>query len=67
MNLRHMEVFRVVYHARSMSGAARTLAISQPSVSRMVRSLEDRLGYKLFRLSKGRLVPTREADRLAGC
>ncbi len=64
MNLRHMEVFRAVYHARSISGAARSLAISQPSVSRMVRSLEDRLGYPLFSLRKGRIVPTREADRL---
>lgn len=64
MNLRHMEVFRAVYHARSVSGAARALAISQPSVSRMVRSLEDRLGYQLFALRKGRIAPTREADRL---
>lgn len=64
MNLRHMEVFRAVYHAHSISGAARSLAISQPSVSRMVRSLEDRLGYPLFSLRKGRIVPTREADRL---
>src|SRR3546814_1160789 len=64
MNLRHMEIFRAIYHAKSVSGAARILGISQPSVSRMLHYLEYRLGYKLFRLRKGRIVPTHEAEQM---
>jgi len=33
MNLRHIEIFHAVYVNGSVSGAARTLNISQPSVS----------------------------------
>jgi DNA-binding transcriptional LysR family regulator len=64
INLRHMEVFRAVYSSRSVSLGAEILGISQPSVSRMIRHIEDRLGYQLFRLHRGRIVPTPEADRL---
>lgn len=64
INLRHMEVFRAVYTARSVSLGADMLAISQPSVSRMIRHIEDRLGYQLFRLNRGRISPTPEADQL---
>lgn len=64
MNLRHMEVFRAIYQVKSVSGAARMLGVSQPSVSRMFHYFEYRLGYKLFRLRKGRVVPTYEADQL---
>ncbi len=64
MNLRHMEVFRAIYKVKSVSGAARMLGVSQPSVSRMLHYFEHRLGYKLFRLRKGRVVPTYEANQL---
>lgn len=64
LTLRHMEVFRAVYTARSVSLGASALNVSQPSVSRMLRYMEDRLGYRLFRLQRGRIAPTPEADRL---
>jgi DNA-binding transcriptional LysR family regulator len=64
MNLRHIEVFREVYLAGSVSGAARALNVSQPSVSKVLRHAESRLGFALFRRLKGRLAPTDEAHAL---
>ncbi|MEH6676907.1 LysR family transcriptional regulator [Phenylobacterium sp.] len=64
MNLRHIEVFHAVYRAGSISAAARALYVSQPSVSKVLKHAEGRLGFPLFRLVKGRLTPTEEAHAL---
>lgn len=64
MTLRHIEVFYAVYQAGSVSGAARVLHVSQPSVSKVLRHAESRIGFTLFRLVKGRLVPTEDAHIL---
>jgi len=64
MNVRQIEVFRAVYAAGSISGGARQLHISQPAVSRMIRHLEDQLGYQLFRSERGRIAPTLQANVL---
>lgn len=64
MNLRQIEVFHAVYLAGSVSGAARSLNVSQPSVSKLLRHTETRLGLPLFRRIKGRLQPTEEAHAL---
>ena len=64
MNLRQIEVFHAVYQSGSVSGAARALNVSQPSVSKVLRHAESRIGFALFRLVKGRLVPTDEAHTL---
>ena len=48
MNLRHIEVFHAVYVNGSVSGAARALNVSQPSVSKMLRHAESLLGFQLF-------------------
>jgi len=64
MNLRHIEVFHAVYQSGSVSGAARALNVSQPSVSKVLRHAESRIGFSLFRVVKGRLVPTDEAHIL---
>ncbi|MDT9599716.1 LysR family transcriptional regulator [Sphingosinicella rhizophila] len=64
MNLRHIEVFHAVYVAGTVSGAARALQVSQPSVSKVLRHAESRVGFKLFDVIKGRLVPTEEAHIL---
>jgi DNA-binding transcriptional LysR family regulator len=45
----------------SVSGAARALGRTQPSVSAMLASLEAELGFTLFEREKGRLVPRPEA------
>jgi DNA-binding transcriptional LysR family regulator len=61
---RHIEVFHAVYQSGSVSAAARALNVSQPSVSKVLRHAESRIGFTLFRIVKGRLVPTEEAHIL---
>lgn len=57
-------MFYHVYKAGSISGAARDLNVSQPSVSKVLRHTEDQLGLTLFHRSKGKLVPTQIAHEL---
>jgi len=64
MRLRHIEVFHAVYTSGSITGAARLLNVSQPSISKVLAHAEQQLGYPLFERHKGKIVPTREADRL---
>jgi DNA-binding transcriptional LysR family regulator len=64
MNLRQIEVFHAVYTAGSISAASRLLNVSQPSVSKVIKHTESRLGFALFALVKGRLVATHEAHVL---
>ncbi|WP_213978961.1 LysR family transcriptional regulator [Sphingomonas sp. dw_22] len=64
MKLRHIEVFHAVYQTGSVSGAARALHVSQPSVSKVLRHAEAQIGFMLFRVVKGRLVATEEAHVL---
>lgn len=61
MHLRQLEVFRAVMAAGTTTGAALTLGVSQPAVSRMIVDAEKGLGLQLFERSKGRLVATEEA------
>ncbi len=64
MRLRQLEIFYHVYRAGSISGAARNLNVSQPSVSKVLRHAEDQLGIDLFERKKGRLLPTPAAHEL---
>jgi DNA-binding transcriptional LysR family regulator len=64
MRLRHIEIFNAVLTAGSISGAARLLSLTQPAVSRTLQHAELQLGLALFHRSKGRLVPTAEAQAL---
>ena len=64
MRLRQIEIFYHVYRAGSISGAARNLNVSQPSVSKVLRHTEDQLGFALFIRRNGRLVATPAADEL---
>ena len=54
--------FLAVIDAGSLSGAARRLALTQPTVGRQVEALEQALGGEsLFTRSPGGLAPTRAA------
>lgn len=64
ISLRHIEVFHAVYSNGSVSGAARALNVSQPSVTKVLRHTEMLLGFLLFERTKGRLVPTEDAHAL---
>ena len=45
------------------TGAANSMAITQPAVSRLITDLENVLGFKLFDRFRGRLLPTPDAIR----
>jgi DNA-binding transcriptional LysR family regulator len=64
MRLRHIEVFNAVMLTGSVSGAARLINVTQPAVSRILAHAELQLGFSLFQRTKGRLVPTHEAQTL---
>ena len=61
MNLRQLEVFHAIMQAGSVTAAARTLNVSQPAVSAVLKHTEQRLKLKLFERIGGRLHPTPEA------
>ncbi|MDP5239373.1 LysR family transcriptional regulator [Uliginosibacterium sp. 31-16] len=58
---RHIEIFRAVIQAGSVTGAAALLYTSQPTVSRELARFETLLGFALFDRVRGRLKPTARA------
>jgi len=64
MFIRQLEAFRATMLAGTISGAAVLLGVSQPAVSRLIGRLEKELKLTLFDRSKGRLMPTVEAQIL---
>ncbi|XAH22479.1 LysR substrate-binding domain-containing protein [Xylophilus sp. GW821-FHT01B05] len=64
LNLRQIEVFHAIMVTGSLSEAGRMLCVSQPSVSRVLATAENRLRFLLFERVRGRLQPTPEARRL---
>jgi len=64
MRLRHIEVFHAVYTCGSITAAARSLNVSQPSISKALAHAEQQLGFALFDRQKGKIIPTQEAERL---
>lgn len=57
-------VFLEVARTQSMTKAANHLHLTEPSVSRMMRSLEERLGYKLFQRRSKNLLLTKSGQLL---
>ena len=60
MRYRQIEAFRYVIVTGTTTGAADSMAITQPAVSRLIAELEFDLGFKLFDRFKRRLLPTTE-------
>jgi len=58
MELRHLEQILEICRAGGFSGAARTLQISQPTLSKSIARLEAQLSLKLFERSNGAARPT---------
>lgn len=61
MDRREIEILITVMKLGSMTAAAATLNLAQPSVSKAIALTERRLGFRLFDRVKGRLKPTAEA------
>ena len=61
ITLRHIEVFRALMTAGSVTAAAQILFTSQPTVSRELARLESLLGIPLFDRVRGRLQPNAQA------
>ena len=57
MNFRQLKAFDTVMRLGSITGAAKALHVSQPSVTRLVHELETHLGFALF-LHRGRGIAT---------
>lgn len=66
VNIREIEIFRVVMQEGQISRAAHRLNIAQPAVSKYIAQLERRLGLQLFLRRGGRIMPTPEATALYG-
>lgn len=58
MNLRQIETFLAVIEEGTFSAGATRLKVSQPTVSKLIDALERDLGFKLFRRTGARVVPT---------
>lgn len=63
MELLHLNQFRAIAELENMTQAAKQLHISQPTLSAMLKRLEDELEVALFIREKNRLILT-EAGRL---
>ena len=64
LSAKQIEIFYEVYKNTSMTAAAESLEISQPSISKTLRIIEKKLNFKLFLRQGKKLVPTHEADDL---
>jgi DNA-binding transcriptional LysR family regulator len=64
ITLRHIEVFRALMTAGSVTAASQILFTSQPTVSRELARLESLLGIPLFDRVRGRLQPNAQAHAL---
>lgn len=65
MSLLRLRTFIEVYRQRSISGAARTLNLTQPAVSQHISGLETAIGRSLFERQARGVEPTSAARELA--
>ncbi|RYC23278.1 LysR family transcriptional regulator [Ciceribacter ferrooxidans] len=61
LNQRQIEVFNAVMVNKSVTAAAAALGTSQPTISRELREMEQRIGFDLFLRFGKRLTPTNQA------
>ncbi|MEZ0167591.1 LysR family transcriptional regulator [Microvirga sp. TS319] len=61
---RQIEAFRAVMLTGSITSASEALFVTQPAISRLIRSLEETTGLALFERRGNHIVPTAEATAL---
>lgn len=64
MELRVLQYFLAIAREETISGAAEALHITQPTLSRQIKELEDELGKQLFMRSNKKIVLTQEGRLL---
>ena len=64
LRFRQLQAFHAIVETGTVTAAAARLGISQPGLSNLLAQLERQTRVRLFERSKGRLVPTPEADVL---
>lgn len=64
MTLRHFRIFIAVYSEKSMTGAAKKLYMTQPSVSQTIKELEVHYRTVLFERFPKELLPTKAGEKL---
>ena len=65
MEIRHLDYFLAVARYKSFSMAAESIHVSQPTLSRTIRELEDELGVQLFRRTNKAVQLTHEGEHLS--
>lgn len=61
LNQRQLEIFNAIMINKTMTAAAASLGSSQPTISRELRDMEQRIGFELFLRFGKRLTPTNQA------
>lgn len=64
MNTINLTTFMTVMQTKSISGAAEKLFVTQPAVSKRIKSLEEEFGSKLFDVVGRGIIPTAAAYEL---
>ena len=62
LTLRHFEIVEALQSLGTVTAAARALGLSQPGLSRALKTLEEQIGGKLFTKADHGLVATPLAD-----
>lgn len=63
-NLEWFRTFKAIYETGTLSGAAKTLFVSQPGVGLHLNSLETYTGYPLFERTGRKMIPTERGHLL---
>lgn len=66
MDLPALRYFRAVAREQSITGAARSLGVSQPTLSVAIRNLEEELGSRLFTRTRDGVALTPAGEALVG-
>lgn len=64
MNIQHLQYILAVDTHRHFAKAAEKCFVTQPTLSMMIRKLEDELGVKIFDRSKQPVVPTEAGEKV---
>ena len=66
MDLKQLKTFVTVAEHGTVSRAAAVLNVTQPALSRQIRSLEEQIGFKLFEREGRRLILSPRGEQLLG-